>query len=344
PDQEIVFPCSESAAVFRIMIAVAGAKGLTARFLREGRLPERPFQPYRGELESHGMIIREERTDVLVSGKLTPGRYTLPGNISSQFVTGLAMALPLLEKESLIFVRFPIESRPYIRMTLRTVFSAGLHLSEELPDDGIILVARTGYSYQLPPRVRVEKDWSSSAAFLMAGAVSSKGIIVTGLSKESLQGDRKIIGILKEMGAEVNVEDGAVTVKKGVLKGIEADFKDMPDILPMAAVLASAAEGESVLKGASRLRMKESDRLKGTADLLHSLGADVTETEDGLVIRGGKPLSGGIVSVYSDHRLVMAAALAACLSESPVMIDDADAADKSFPGFFEEWERLERIS
>jgi len=188
-----------------------------------------------------------------------------------------------------------------------------------------------------PKIVQTEGDWSNAAFWLCAGAIGTNGVTCSGLNTDSKQGDRAIVELLKKFGARVSVENDTVTVFPGALNGIEIDAENIPDLVPVLAATASTAQGKTVIKGAERLRLKESDRLRTIAASLSGLGADITETDDGLVIHGKKKLSGGAVHSFGDHRIAMAAAVLSAACSAPVTIQNAEAVKKSYPAFFDDF-------
>ncbi|SHH93840.1 3-phosphoshikimate 1-carboxyvinyltransferase [Sporobacter termitidis DSM 10068] len=324
----------ESGSTLRFMLPVACALGADASLTMAGRLPSRPLSPLYEELISHGCAISAPGYNPLrTSGQLTGGKYTIPGNISSQFISGLMFALPLLHGESRIKILGDIESKPYIDMTLAALKEFGVTVKPGRQMYGIA----GNQQYASGRTVTVEGDWSNAAFWLCAGAVGSGEITVTGLSTDSLQGDKGVVDILERFGARVRRGGGSVTVSRGALKGIDIDAGDTPDLVPALAAVAAAAEGTTVFRNAGRLRIKESDRLKTVTETLAALGADIAETEDGLVVRGKPRLGGGTVSAHGDHRIAMAAAVVSSVCAGPVTIAGAEAVNKSYPGFFSDF-------
>lgn len=336
PRDAVMLPCGESGSTLRFLLPIAGAMGVKAAFRREGRLPERPLAPLDRELIAHGITLREEWSLLYTEGQLLPGEYRLPGNVSSQYISGLLLALPLLKGESRLQVEGPVESAAYIRMTEAALQRSGVSLSKQ------------NYDYTIPgeqrPRLtgelQVEGDWSNAAFFLCMGALSEKGVLVSGLDPASPQGDRAVLELLKRFGAEVHLMDSGILARRAQLHGIEIDAAPIPDLIPVLSVLASGAEGDTLIQNAGRLRLKESDRLKTTAKLLRDLGGSVEELGSGLVIHGHGSLRGGAVESAGDHRIAMSAAVAACLCREPVEVDGAECVAKSYPRFWEDLDRL----
>jgi len=328
--------CGESGSTLRFLLPVCGALGMKVKFNMEGRLPTRSLTGLYEEMTAHGCTLSEHgRSPLVLGGKLTSGIYSLPGNVSSQFISGLLFALPLIEGGGSICVTGNLESRPYVDMTLDALRLFGITVQEE--EKPAIIFRVQGQTYRSPKKVQTEGDWSNAAFWLCAGAIGTGSVTCTGLDINSRQGDRAIIELLKKFGACVSVDSGAVTVSSGALKGIEINAEDTPDLVPVLAAVAAAAQGETVIKGAGRLRLKESDRLRTVADSLCGLGADVTETEDGLVIKGKKKLQGGTVQSFGDHRIAMTAAVLSGACLNPVTIQNAQAVNKSYPAFFDDF-------
>ena len=332
-----VLPCGESGSTLRFLLPVVGALGADAVFLREGRLPERPLEPLLSELIRGGMAFREEGEKLFCTGKLTSGAYTLPGNISSQYISALLFALPRLAGDSTLTITGARESEGYIAMTENALAQSGVRLYKT--DSGYDIPG--GQTYALPGTVEVEGDYSSAAFFLCMGALSHAGITVSGLRADSTQGDRAVLDILRTMGAVVEETASGITVRRGTLRGTVIDAAPVPDLIPALCALAAAAEGETRVVNAARLRLKESDRLATTAGLLSALGADIEELPEGLTVRSGA-LRGGTVSAQHDHRIAMAAAVAACSCTEPVTVEGWECTNKSYPRFREDFNALQK--
>ena len=327
-------PCGESGSTLRFLLPVAAALGLKTAFFMEGRLPDRPLAPLDEELTKHGATLRRDGPILHVSGKLSPGDYTLPGNVSSQYISGLLFALPLLDGPSTLTVTGKIESAPYIQMTLDALRQFGIHITIE---EQVYHIPACGY--RSPGTVQVEGDWSNAAFWLCAGALTGP-VTVTGLDACSLQGDKAVIEILKQFGAVCEQHGDAFTVSPAPLHAIEIDAAAIPDLVPVLSIVAAKAEGTTRICNAGRLRLKESDRIETVCHLLRSLGRSAEETADGLLISGGPPLSGGTADSFNDHRIAMSAAIASSICLAPVTVTGAEAVNKSYPHFWDDHAQL----
>ena len=308
--------CGESGSTLRFLLPVAAALGREARFVGHGRLPERPHDVLLDAMAAHGATADARRLPLQLHGRLRGGTFALPGNVSSQYITGLLMALPLCAGDSVIRLTTRLESAPYVNLTLRALADFGIR-AETLPDGWRI---PGGQRYRSPGHVVVEGDWSGAAFWLAANALGSR-VECGNLDERSAQGDRAIRPLLNRLGSEI-------------------DVSECPDLVPALAVAAAGFPGRTALVGAARLRLKESDRLASVAALLRALGCAVDEGAESLTIHGGAPLTGGTVDGCGDHRIVMAAAVAATAASSPVTILGAQAVAKSYPDFFRDFEAL----
>ncbi len=329
--------CGESGSTLRFLIPVAGALGQTAVFHMEGKLPSRPVDALTDVLSSRGMIFSRQGSELYLSGKLTAGEFIIPGNISSQYISGLLFALPLLDGTSTLTVTGDIESESYIRMTENALLSSGIRFTKE----GQTYTVPGNQTYLAEEMRFVEADWSNAAFFLCMGAMSEKGVCVRNLPLTSAQGDAQILQVLRSFGSEVQADGDCVTVRRKSLHGTVVDARQIPDLVPTICALAAGAEGTTIIENAGRLRLKESDRLKTTAEMLTALGADIQQTRDGLIIHGKPSLLGGTADAANDHRIAMAAAVAAGHCENPVTVTGAQCVDKSYPGFWADLDSLE---
>lgn len=336
-DGECVLDCGESGSTLRFLLPVAGALGKHSLFEGKGRLPERPIGILLEEMEQHGCQSNSDHLPVELDGKLQSGVYTLPGNVSSQFITGLLFALPILEGDSEIRLTTAIESKGYIDMTLKTLKTFGVEVQET--EHGWFIPG--GQKYQGPRMRFAEGDWSNAAFWLVAGAIHGS-VGCQGLDMESPQGDRAIVSLLEKFGAEAKIISNQVTMNHEEMKGIRIDASQIPDLVPILCVAAAAAEGKTEIYNAGRLRIKESDRLAAMAECMKKIGVEVEEKPDGIMITGGcNPPEGEIViDSYNDHRIVMAMSIAAVSLGVEITIEGAEAVNKSYPSFFAELTKL----
>lgn len=332
PNADPLLDCGESGSTYRFLLPVAAALGSKARFMLAGRLPQRPMTSLFEALEAHGIIIRGKGSDSLsIEGKLSGGLFTLPGNVSSQFISSLLLAAPLTGEACGISLSSTLASKGYVDITREVMQYFGVQAD--------VLTVQAGQAYHSPGTAEVEGDWSNAAFWLCAAACGSR-LQVGALSPQSVQGDKAILGILRQFGAAVRFEEGDVHVSSGGLRGAMIDISDTPDLAPAAALLGVMADGSTVLHPISRLRLKESDRAQSIAGTLTALGADIHIANEQLIIRGTGGLQGGIVDSCRDHRIAMMAAIGATVSRQPVTIQNAEAVDKSYPSFFKDMNKL----
>lgn len=312
--QNAELDCGESGTTLRFLLPVVAALGCTTTFHMEGRLPKRPMEPLCQALKAHGVTVTRPKAHLLaVSGKLQPGDFTLPGDISSQFISGLLLAFPLLDGCCTLTVAGTLESAPYVDMTLDAMERFGVTISRE----------KSGYaykagSYHSSQKVVVEGDWSAASFWLAANNLGNN-IAVTGLDKNSLQGDLAISKYLSLLG-----------------NGRSLDISQCPDLLPVLAVAAANANSSTHFVGAKRLRMKESDRIESVKAMLFALGGKAEAEEDSLTVFSSS-LTGGTVDSFGDHRIAMAAAVAATAASAPLTILGAECVKKSYPLFWEDY-------
>ena len=329
--------CGESGSTLRFLLPVVSALGIDTVITGHGRLPERPISPLKEEMEKKGVIFHTDNKFPLhLTGRLQAGEYEILGNISSQFITGLLFALPLLDGDSKIKLIPPVESRSYLNITISALRKFGIEIIEEEN----LYIIKGNQKYISPKEITVDGDWSNSAFFLCAGALSEKGVTVTDVDVNSPQGDKAILDVLTRMGADVKIDGTEIAVKKNKLCGITVDAADIPDAVPIISVVASVCDGETKIINAQRLRIKESDRIKSVVNMLTSVGVNAHETDDGMIIHGGADLVGGTVEGCNDHRIVMSAAILSTLCKGDVTITDYKAVEKSYPHFFEDFENM----
>ncbi len=326
--------CGESGSTLRFLIPVLGALGVDARLTGHGRLPGRPLGAYRDCLPPHGVRLESAGgLPLRVGGKLEPGTYLLPGGVSSQFVTGLLLALPLLGGDSEIRLTSPLESAGYVSLTVAMLADFGVRADRT--EDGWHIPGGQRYA---PQEYEVEGDWSQAAFFLAAGALGGD-LSIRGLRRDSVQGDRMAEVLFTNLGAVTGWENDVLRVRGGRLRGMEIDAAQIPDLVPALAAAAALAEGRTVISRAGRLRLKESDRLEAMERGLSALGGKIAQTPDGLVIDGVERLRSGHAEGYNDHRVVMALS-AAALRGGRTELTDAQSVAKSYPDFFGEYNRL----
>ncbi len=329
--------CRESGSTIRFMIPVALLAEGKVTFKGEGRLCKRPLGTFLDIFDEQGISYSkgEDELPLTVDGMLKPGRFRVPGDISSQFITGLLYALPKLEGDSVIEISSKLESKGYIDLTLDVLASFGIEIENREYKEFHI---RGNQKYRARD-YRVEGDYSQVAFWMVAGALGSD-IRCHGMRLESLQGDKAIHGILKDMKAEMT-EGEVITVKPSETQGAAIDLSQCPDLGPIITVLASLSRGRTEIVNAKRLRIKESDRITSMTTELNKLGARITETEEGMVIEGVETLKGGVtVNAWNDHRVAMALAMAATRCEKPIILEGAESVKKSYPHFWTEYERV----
>lgn len=337
---EVVIDCGESGSTLRFLVPVALAMGGTATFTGAGRLPQRPMQPYFALFDRCGVAYRipggGRFLPLCVTGTLQPGHFRLPGGVSSQFVSGLIMALPLLPGDSTVTVEGALESAPYVELTLSVMERFGIRVVREEP--GVYRVPG-GQRYR-PATIAIEGDWSQAAFWLTAGALGGD-VRVDGLDGRSVQGDRAIFDILRSMGADIAVEeDGAVRCRRSPLRATDVDVSQRPDLAPAVAAALALSRGEARITGCARLRLKESDRVDSIVRALAALGADIRADGDAIAVRGVPSLRGGDADSCGDHRIAMMIACVSSRCAGPVRFAGAGAVRKSYPGFWDDMARL----
>ncbi len=305
--------CGESGSTLRFMLPAAGALGIDAAFVLHGRLGARPIAPLDRELIRGGCDVRRSADEIRISGQLRAGKYILPGNVSSQYVSGLLMALQLMAAPSEIAIDGSLESAAYIDMTMAAMRAFGAEVVRT--QNGFSV---PGGGYRAIDDVKIEGDWSNAAFWLCAS------VQVDGLNPESAQGDRRVLAEIAAIRAE----------KMHIM-----DASGIPDLVPALAALAAQGQGLRVIH-AERLRMKESDRIASVVNAVNALGGGARETDDGLIIEANRPAIGGAVDAAGDHRIAMMAAIASIGCENEVVIRGAESVNKSYPAFWRDFESL----
>lgn len=316
--------CCESGSTLRFLIPITAALGINSTFIGQGRLPERPISPYIRELTKNGITFEYDNTmPFTMTGQLKPGKFKLEGNISSQFITGMLFALPLLKGDSEIIMTSDLESKPYADMTIKCLNTFGIEILET--NNGYFIKGNQTYISQ---NTVIEGDYSQAAFFYVANILGNN-IKLNNLTEISSQGDKKIVEIIDQLCYNKNNEP----------IGFSVNAVDIPDLVPILGVLGTFCTDKSLIYGAERLKIKESDRLETTAAVLNALGGNITVKNDGLIIKHSK-LKGGITDSFGDHRIAMSAAIAATICSEPVIIKNADSVEKSYPSFFKDYQNL----
>ena len=332
--------CAESGSTLRFMLPVAALSGKEIAFTGKEGLKKRPVEDLLTVLRQAGVKIeyveRDGALPLKIQGKISAGNIKIRGDVSSQFISGLLLALPLAEGDSEIHLTTRLESKDYVELTLDVLAKFGIQIrhSKDLRKFKI-----PGNQTFKACRFMVEGDFSSAAFMLAAGALSG-AVTVTNLNLNSKQGDRRMIDILQSMGAKVNTGKSSVSVEKSDLRGVSIDARDTPDMVPILSIIATQANGTTKIKNVERLRMKESNRLAGIADMLEKFGATVRVKHNSIEIQGKAKLVGNEVETLSDHRLVMAASVAGLLAEGETIVDGPTAIKKSYPAFFDDFRKL----
>jgi len=335
----VTLDCAESGSTLRFLIPLALQFAPEVTFTGRGRLVKRPLDIYYRIFD--GQNIPWENTDgqlpLTVRKGLSPGVFSMAGDVSSQFLTGLLYTLPLLSGDSEIRVTTPLESRGYVDLTLDSLKKSGIRVEHEEYRRFRV----PGNQTFRPVRLRVEGDFSQGAFLLVAGATGGD-LILRDLRPDSLQGDRVILSILAENGADLSrLPDGSFRIRKKRIRAFEAECSEFPDLVPVLGVLAATALGTSRLTGLERLKIKESDRLSAIYAELGKLGAIVRRGEDWLEVTGQESLPGGVrVDAWGDHRIAMSMAVAALSCENPLELTGADSVSKSWPDFWEDYGKL----
>lgn len=331
--------CGESGSTLRFLMSVAAVLGVDATFTGAGKLPQRPMGALTDVLAAHGMAFERHTADelpVTCSGILQGGKFTLPGNISSQYLTGLLFALPLAAVDSEIEVTGGLTSASYIDMTIDALRTAGISVERR----NNIFTIKGNQQYHMPERVVVEGDWSSAAFWVVAGVIGKQPVTVCGMNNESLQGDSAIVDHLRSMGAFITVEDDRVVAMPSHLFGAELDCMDTPDLVPVLSVAAAVAQGTTTFVNVGRLRFKESDRLVAMKSVLASFSITSSVGEDTFTVYGGDPVALTPVDSFGDHRIAMSAAILSTVAKEITAISGSGCVAKSYPSFFEDFASL----
>ena len=369
-ENDRVIDCGESGSTARFILPLAALLSDGATITGSGKLPERPMGPLCSVLRAAGVSVSDDHLPITVSGRPHSGSYEIPGNVSSQFISGLLFMLPLLDGDSHLKVTGPFESAAYVDMTIDVLTRFGIRINKT--PDGFDIPGNQKYSKSsnlsdrsLPLTIKAEGDWSNGAYIMAIGALGCGRIFdslsITGLNPESIQGDRAVVEIFSRFGIDVDIVPAAegdtaeYVIKSGPTQPVNTDCSQIPDLVPALAVIAAFTEGENRFRNVSRLRMKESDRVEAIVEMLGAIGIKVDITRDGdtedMIVHGAgrcsrdsQPTSTSSMSpcphlfkirTFNDHRIAMAAAAIAAAVDTPVVIEDAMAVNKSYPGFYE---------
>lgn len=325
--------CGESGSTLRFLIPILAQAGTPITLVGHGRLLQRPQQVYQKLFEERDLPFEITKEGVAFCGSLQGGEYTLQGNISSQFITGLLFGLPLAEQDSFIRILPPLESRSYLHLTIQVLQQFGIQV--EWKDAYTIFVA--GKQKYCPRNIRVEADWSNGAFLAVLGAITSQ-VQVEGLSPDSKQGDAVIFDILQRCGVKIStIKEQIVEFSATDLAATEIDLADCPDLGPILMVLATFCKGKTRIKNAGRLRIKESDRIDAMAQELAKFGAIVQQLDKETIEIQGTVLQqpSSPICSHGDHRVVMSCSVAALAAGLKITIQDAQAVNKSWPNFFD---------
>ena len=329
--------CKESGTTLRLLLPLVSTFSKEATVDCSEGLRKRPIRELIETLEESGLYFKEKGFPINISGNVTTDFFKISGDISSQYVSGLLLLSSLLDQRSSIYLTTKLESRAYVNITIKVLRDFGIIVNEL--EEGVFEIYG-GRDKILPPKeYQIEGDWSNAAFFLVGGCLGDS-IKMSGLNLESSQGDKKIVQILKKAGAILTCSDDFISSNRSHLNSFEVDFSETPDLFPILSVVAALSKGQSILKGGERLKLKESNRIESTFQMLKSLGSDVKKRDDGLIIQGKEILDGGIVNSFNDHRIVMSATMASIKCKEPVSIVNAGAVKKSYPNFFDDFKKV----
>lgn len=335
--KDVSIDCFESGSTLRFLIPVAATTGKKVTFDGRGKLVERPLEDYYRIFDEQQIDYKnaDGKLPLTIDGKLKAGEYRIKGDVSSQFISGLLFALPLLEGDSKIIVTTELESKPYVDLTIDALKTFSVEVENVNYREFIV----KGNQKYKASDYRVEGDFSQVAFWLVAGCIGAD-VVCDGMNINSLQGDKAVLEIIKSMDGEILVEGNKIKAVPSKTKGTVIDAAECPDLVPVLTVLAALSEGTTEIINAARLRFKESDRLSAITTELNKIGADIEEKEDGLIIRGKEFLTGGNVDSWNDHRIAMALAVASIRCKEPVIIKDSSCIKKSYPNFWEHFREL----
>ena len=336
-----VIDANESGSTLRFMIPISLLDDNPVEFIGHNKLIDRPLDIYFDIFKKHNIKYIKDPNHYLplkINGKLESGIYELKGNVSSQFITGLLFSLPLLKGDSKIIITTNLESLGYINLTIDILKKYGINIIYK--DNEFLIPGNQEYK---PFDYEVEGDYSQVAFWLEANMLGND-IKIKGVNKDSLQGDKEIIDDIIKIGANITFDKNNLVSNIKAFKPLDIDVSQTPDLGPALTCILTQVNGVSRLVNASRLRIKECDRITCVKEELNKLGCNVSETEDSLIISGKTKIQKGIVSSHNDHRLVMAFAILASIADGDVVIENASAVSKSYPDFFEVYESVGGIT
>lgn len=328
--------CCESGSTLRFFIPIFSLCNKPITFTGQGRLMNRPQKVYEEVFHSQGLSFIQDNKGITIHESIKPGEFTIKGDVSSQFISGLLFSLPLLKEDSILHITPPFESKSYVALTLQMLETFGVHAYYK---DEYTIYIPGNQSYH-PCDYTIEGDYSQFAFFAVLASIQ-KGLSITGVHHESFQGDKKILSILQDFGAVVKEIDNGYYIEHKTLHGCDIDLADCPDLGPILCVLAMYSPGNTKIYNAGRLRIKESDRIAAMEEELCKFGVDIHSTEDEIFIKGNTNYTcTEKLNSHNDHRIVMALSVALACSTSSQIINDAQAINKSYPTFFEDFQTI----
>ncbi len=329
--------CEESGSTLRFMVPISIVQHANVHFSGAGRLGKRPLDVYYNIFENQDIayLYKEDVLDLYIQGQLRADTFEIPGNVSSQFISGLLFALPLLDEDSKIIITSPLESKGYIDLTIQMLNQYGIKVINHNYQEFII----QGQQSYVPCDYKVEADFSQAAFYLVAGALKND-VILEGLNLDSYQGDKAAVDILTSMGCQLIEKENGHQIVCESLNATTIDGSQCPDIIPVMALACALAKGTSTISHISRLRIKECDRLKATVEVINKIGGQAIEKEDQMIISGVESLNGGHVLAYNDHRMAMMEAIASTVCNNDIILDNKECVKKSYPSFWEHFKML----
>lgn len=336
---DALIDCEESGSTLRFLIPIIAIDADNTVLIGKGRLPDRPLDPYLEIFDEQEFDYQKDDKflPLIMDGHLKPGEFKLRGDISSQFITGLLFALPLLEEDSTIKLTTKLESKPYVNLTIKVLAEFGIKI-EEVSENEYFIPGNQSYR---PTKMIINGDYSQAAFWFVNGLIN-RTTTLKNLSAKTFQGDSKIIEILNQIGGKVESnksKDEFISVK-GESKAFNVDVTDTPDLVPILAIVAGLSKGVSKIIGISRLKYKESNRINSTIEMLRSYGIKADIVENAIRIEGKNYFTGAHIDSHSDHRIAIAAAIGSGRARGPVTISDAQCVNKSYPNFWEDFQSV----